>query len=130
MKNAISGLMAILVSVALTNCEKKTISGEYRSEVHATGDPGFTADLGAHYDFRSDGTYTSDVDLDIIGAKLSVVRKGTYTINGNKVLLTQTSQIEQVADREPRTSTEITHDTLGIEGNGDLTKGDIRYKKQ
>jgi len=31
MKNAISALMAILVSVALTNCEKKTISGEYES---------------------------------------------------------------------------------------------------
>src|SRR5437867_6509450 len=31
MKNAISGLMAILVSIALTNCEKKPMSGEYES---------------------------------------------------------------------------------------------------
>ncbi len=125
--------MAILVSFALTNCEKKTISGQYRHE-YAVTTLGVTLAVEMSYDFRSDGTYTCDRTEDVSSIldkkTVTITRKGTYAITGNKLLLTQTSEVHSKADGGEETSTEIKHNTLTIEQNGDLIEGDVRLKRQ
>ena len=137
MKTSISVIVGALVVVAFANCGKKTMSGEYRSEVRAS-----TATIGNAYvlqvlDFRSDGTYSINVNAQRSNRNLATTstKKGTYKIKGNKVFLTQTSDVlrsflHDGSERPSKTSTEKSQWTLSIEPNGDLVNGNTRFKKQ
>jgi hypothetical protein len=138
MKTSISFIVGALVIVAFASCGKKTISGEYRSETRAS-----TAAIGNAYllqvlDFSSDGAYSIKVNAQNLDPKMNSevthTKKGTYTIKGNKVFLTQTSEILRSfvhgSELPSKTSTEKARWTLTIEPNGDLVEGNTRFKKQ
>ena len=101
------------------------ISGEYSQELSEI--------VSEQYDIRSDGTYY----YKMIYRKREPMFKasGTYTIQGSKLLLTQTSEISYTPNpgenppSETGRSTEIKHYTLGIEENGDLTIGEGRFSR-
>ena len=135
MKTSISVIVGALVVVVLASCGKKTISAEYRSEAHVS-----TATIGnAHLlqvlDFRSDGTYSINVNAgDPKRSSVTSTKKGTYTIKGNKIFLTQTSDVLRSvfngSERPSKTSTRVQKWTITIEPNGDLVDGNTQFKKQ
>ena len=136
MKTSISVIVGVLVVVALANCGKKTMSGEYRSEARVS-----TAAIGNAYllqvlDFRSDGTYSINVSAQDSkrSPATTSTKKGTYRIKGNKVFLTQTSDVlrsfSHGSELPSKTSTEKSQWTLTIEPDGDLVDGNTRFKKQ
>jgi len=120
------------IALLLTACDqiksfvpKKTISGEYRS-AFSENDP--TGKVGSElmYDLRSDGTFTMRHSMALLGTSSSSTGKGTYTINGRKVELTQTSFTVK-----GETTENISHETMSLEDNGDLiTQNGVRLKKQ
>jgi hypothetical protein len=114
------------IALLLTACgSKKTISGEYRSAFSADDQTGkVVADL--MYDLRSDGTFTMEHSMEMLGTSVSSTGKGTYTINGHKVELTQTSFTVR-----GETTEHVSHETMSLEDNGDLiTQNGVRLKKQ
>jgi len=122
----------MLTCLALTACDKltgtKTISGEYRRATEEyNSNVGGTVRNESTYDFRSDGSYTMRSQYVAPGAQNVFTAKGTYTINGRKVELEQTS----FAINDRPMGDKVTHDTFLLEDNGDLiTDGGNRLKKQ
>jgi hypothetical protein len=136
MKTSISFIVCALVVVALASCGKKTIFVEYRSEARVSTAAMVDTYLLQVLDFRSDGTYSFNVNAQDskINLKTTNTKKGTYTINGNKVFLTQTSGVlrsfRHGSELPSKTSTTAAQWTLTIEQNGDLVEGNTRFKKQ
>lgn len=109
---------------------QKTISGEYRSAFSAD-DPTGKVGSDLMYDLRSDGTFTMHHSMSVLGTSTSSTGKGTYTIKGRKVELTQTSFTVKGETIESETIESISHETLSLEDNGDLIRENgLRLKKQ
>src|SRR6516164_1081502 len=129
MKTSISVIVGALVVVVLASCGKKTISGEYRSEAHVSTAAIGNAHLLQVLDFRSDGTYSINVNAQDSkrSSATTSTKKGTYTIKGNKIFLTQTSDVLRSSlngsERPSKTSTRVGKWTITIEPNGDLVDG-------
>src|SRR5207248_4123074 len=104
-------IAALMITQACNRAQR--ISGEYRTgAIDGALEQG--VDVGDHYDFRSDGTYTCISKINLLGINQSIHAKGTYTIEGNKLLLTRTSWTHYSDDGED-THTDTSHKTLTIE---------------
>lgn len=136
MKTGISFIVGTLVVIAFASCGKKSLSGQYRSEATVS-----TAVMGNTHvlqvlDFRSDGTYSFNINAQdsTRNVEAADIKTGTYTIEHNKVFLTQTSDVHRSSrngsELPSKTSTKVQQQTLTIEPNGDLVEGNARFKKQ
>ena len=81
------------------------------------------------YDFRGDGTYSRDSKNHGV-SESAVAIKGTYVLSENRLLLTQTYRQVWTAGSPAVTETNISHETLSIEPNGDILEKNERFKKQ
>ena len=122
--------------MALASCGRKTISGEYRSEARVSTAAMGSGSLLQVLDFRSDGTYSINVNAQDSkrSPATTSTKKGIYRIKGNKVFLTQTSDVlrsfSHGSELPSKTSTEKSQWALTTEPNGDLVDGNTRFKKQ
>lgn len=106
-----------------------SISGEYRSGFESTSKTGQPVGADTVYDFRSDNSYSMTKSLKILDTNLLTQEKGTYKVDGNKLLLTAAS-FRITTDTTDEFPKQLPNHTLTIEPNGDLLDGDMRLKKQ